>query len=257
MVKFAAIGLTLLASSAYADIFRPSKEDQVKLGQKAAADIKKQEKLLPESHIQVKTLRRIALKLLSTVDDSKEPWKYSFDVIHSKTLNAFALPGGPVFFYSGIMNKMKTEDEIAGILAHELTHVRHQHWATAYAESQKRALGISALLTIFKVNRTGAAIASITNDLLIELPFSRSHETDSDMTGLTMMVNAGYNPNGMADVFRMLKAEGGSKPPEFLSTHPDDGKRINNIEDKIKKMNRTFPAMKPLPSGWIVEDPKK
>lgn len=249
MKSIAALSLVVAmsATSVQADMFKPSKAEQVKLGLRAAQDIRKKEKVLPESHEKTQMLRRVALKLLSTVDDSKEPWKYSFDVIESKELNAFALPGGPVFFYTGILDKFQTEDQLAGVLAHELTHVRKEHWAYSYGESQKRALGITALLMIFKANRTASDLASITSDVLMELPFSRKHETEADMIGLDIMVNAGYNPNGMADVFRMLKENNKNKPPEFFSTHPDDGKRIERIEEKIKTYKKTFPPMKPLP----------
>lgn len=250
---FALVAASTL-TAAQADMFKPSKADQVKLGQRAAEDLRKKEKVLPATDPKVRLLKDIGRKLLATVDDSKEPWKYTFDVIESKEVNAFALPGGPVFFYTGLLNKLSTEDEIAGILSHELTHVRREHWAYAYADSQKRALGITALLMIFRANTTVANIASIGNDVLVGLPFSRKHETEADMMGLDMMVKAGYNPNGMADVFRLLKSLGGSKPPEILSTHPDDGKRIQRIEGKIKDMNRSYPPQIPLP--WPPEKPK-
>lgn len=229
-------------------MFKPSKADQVKLGQRAAADISKKEKVLPDSDWRVRKLREVAGKILSTnPDGSKEPWKYSFDVINNKDVNAFALPGGPVFFYTGLFDKFKTEDQLAAVLSHELTHVRKEHWARAYADQQKRALGLSVILMLLRANRTVTDLASISNELLVSLPYARRDETEADMVGFDMMVKAGYNPEGMAQVFQILRdsAKGG-KPPEFLSTHPDDKNRINRIEDKIKKSGKTYPASTPL-----------
>ncbi len=236
-----------VAGSVYGDAFKPSKADQVKLGKQAAQDLKKKFKILPSSDERVKVLRRVASRLLQTVDDSKEPWEYSFDVIDSKEINAFALPGGPTFFFSGLVNRIKTEDELAGVLAHELTHVRREHWAYGYADSQKRNIGLSLILIFTKAPRAIGDLSSIGNSLY-DLKFSRGHETQADEQGMDMMVAAGYNPQGMSDVFQMLRdtAKGG-RPPEFLSDHPDDKQRIKHIDERAKAMNRTFPAQRPLP----------
>lgn len=238
------------ATTVQADAFKPSKADQVKLGKRAAEDLRKQDKtkILPSTDERVKVLRKVASRLLSVIDDGKDPWEYSFDVIDSKEVNAFALPGGPTFFFTGLLDKLSTEDQLAGVLAHELTHVRREHWAYAYADNQKRALGINLLLIFTKASSTVGNIASIGNDLLFNLPFSRKHEKEADEQGLDMMVKAGYNPTGMKQVFEMLsKVSGGSKPPEWLSDHPDDKNRIKNMQERIDNMHKTFPPQKPLP----------
>lgn len=245
-----ALAATVFGASApaQADWFKPSKEDQIKLGLRAAADLRKQKKVLPASDPRVQTLRRIAAAVVGAIDPPKpEPWEYSFDVIDSKEVNAFALPGGPVFFYTGLLDKLKTEDQVAGILAHELTHVRKEHWASAYADEQRRQLGLTAILIFLRPNRTLTDVLSITNDVVLGLPYSRRHETESDSIGVDLMVRAGYNPAGLADAFRTLQElSKGSKPPEMFSTHPDDKNRIKRIEDRAAKMDRTFPPQRPL-----------
>lgn len=251
ILALAVASLSLVGAVQAADMFKPGKADQVKLGQRAATDIKKKEKLLPESNERVLMIRRVAQRLMDTFKDVKEPWKYSFDVVDKKDLNAFALPGGPVFFYNGILDEMKTEDQIAGVMAHELTHVRKEHWAYAYRDSQKRGFAISLALILLRANKSVFDIASISNDLLFELPFSRKHETEADMLGYDMMVAAGYNPDGIAEVFEMLQAKTkGGKPPEFLSTHPDDAKRVQRLRDRITKdkaAGKVFPISVPVP----------
>jgi predicted Zn-dependent protease len=91
-------------------------------------------------------------------------------------------------------------------------------------------------------------VAGLGLSVLVDLPFSRKHETESDRIGYDLMVKAGYNPQGMVDVFEMLRqASQGGKPPEFLSTHPDDRNRIRAIQERIRKEGKNYPSMTPLP----------
>lgn len=244
---FACLALVAGFGAAPADAqFKPSKADQVKLGRQAAQDVRKKERVLGSYDARVRVMRDVANRLLATVDTRNEPWEFSFDVIENKEVNAFAFPGGPVFFYTGLLDKIKTEDQLAGVLAHEMTHVRREHWATQYNDSQKRNLLLSLGLIIFKANNTIGNLTSVVNSLY-SLKYSRKHETESDDRGLDMMVQAGYSPEGMADVFRILAQSGGGKPPEFLSSHPSDSSRIKRIQDKAKGMQGSGMAQKPVP----------
>ena len=202
---------------------------------------------MPASDPRVKLLRKVARRILSTFDDKDAPWEYSFDVIDSKEINAFALPGGATFFYTGLLDRLKTEDELAGVLGHELTHVRKQHWAIAYADGQKRNLGISIVLLAVRANSNLSSLAGISDDLMFELPFSRHHESEADDGGFDACINCGYNPQGLADTFIMLReAIKDGTPPEFMSDHPDDKNRIKRIEEKIKATGVTYPAQVPI-----------
>ncbi len=223
--------------------------DQIQLGKRVAKEIRQKEKVLPQSDIRVKILRKVGMRVLSTFKDKKEPWEYSFDVIESKDVNAFALPGGPTFFFTGLLDKMKTEDELAAVIGHELTHVRKQHWAIAYVEGQRRNLLITGLLILTRANRTVADLAGLANEAVFDLPFSRANEVEADTLGYDAMVQAHYNPQGMVDTFETLRklSTGGGKPPEFLSSHPDEKNRIARVQKRITDSNRTWPKMVPLP----------
>ncbi|QYK54025.1 MAG: M48 family metalloprotease [Fimbriimonadaceae bacterium] len=238
-----------LLTPASADPFRPSVRQQIDLGKEAAAQVRKEEKILPDSDPRVKELRRLGAMLVSQIPDKEKkdkPFEYTFDVIDSKEINAFALPGGPIFFYTGLLDKMKTEDEVIGILGHELTHIRNQHWASQYADNMKRKVGILVVLTILQANSDILNATDMLDSILVGLPYSRKHETESDNVGYDMMTNAGYNPRGMIDVFKIIIAESkGSKPPEILNSHPDTEKRIQSLEQRIKADKRKFPAMRP------------
>lgn len=235
-----------LTVPAYAgDPFKPGKGEQIKLGRQAAAELRQKERVLPDSDPRVQTLRRIGRRLMGGMNLKKEPWQFSFDVIESKEINAFALPGGPVFFYTGILDRMKTEDEIAGVMGHEMTHVLREHWAYAVRDQQKKQ-GLLALGAVFGAPTGVLQGASILSSMT-DLSFSRSHESQADEGGFNLMTRTGFNPEGEVDVFRMLASLGGRNGPEFLSTHPDPGNRVKRLQGFIDKSGKTYPAQKPLP----------
>ncbi len=242
-----ALSLTAAVSTtARADMFKPSVKDQIALGQKAAASVRKDMRVLPDSDPRVKAVRQIGNRLVSLIPKSerdKKPFQYTFDVIDSPEINAFALPGGPIFFYRGLLENLQTEDQVAGVLGHELAHIRYEHWASSYANNQKRQLGLSVLLVLLNANSTAFDIASVSDTLLFTLPYSRSNENGADKAGYDLMVLARFNPQGMADVFRVLKEKGGSsKTAEWASSHPDADRRISNIEKRIAASSTQYPA---------------
>jgi beta-barrel assembly-enhancing protease len=243
----AVLGLGLAASAPAQLIGKPSKADQVRLGKQAAQEVRRKERVLPSSDARVQTVRRVGSRLLSVVDDRNQPWEYSFDVIDNKQVNAFAFPGGPMFIYTGLLDRMKTEDELAGVLAHEIAHVRHEHWATAYGQRQTQNLGLAVVLGLFRANRTITDLAGIGKHMFVDLPYSRNHELAADDEAFQMMVHANYHPQGLADLFVTLRnASGGGRPAEFLSTHPADQNRINRVNTRLQQANRNFPQMTPL-----------
>lgn len=249
-------GAVLVASVGYAQMFKPSKNDQIKAGTEYAAELRKKEKVLPASDSRVKLIREIGQRLLATrsaKDAGKEPWQFTFDVIDSKEVNAFALPGGPVFFYTGLINKVTTVDELAGIMGHELTHVRREHWASAVNSQQEKSAGIMLLGSIFGASRNTVNMAQIIAEVGVNLPASRGQERESDEHGFDMMLQAGYNPEGMVKVFQMFREmKGSGLNVEFLSTHPDDKSRITRLQNKItdykkKGKIKTLPPLRTLP----------
>jgi predicted Zn-dependent protease len=244
----AVLAATILFSvgNAKADVFKPSQQEQIRLGLDAANQLRRQEKVLPSTDPRVKLLRHTAEKILASIHD-KAGWHWSFDVVESREINAFALPGGPTFFYTGLIDKLKTEDELAAVLGHEMTHVRREHWAHAYADQQERSLGLAVLLGVVHANNDVYNFTGMFNSMLT-LRYSRRDESQADDGGFDLMSTAGYNPQGMANVFQMLQdSEKGGAPPEFLSDHPSDKNRINHIETRIKESGQTYPALTPLP----------
>jgi predicted Zn-dependent protease len=224
---------------------KPSQGEQIRLGVRVAAEIRRQERLLPDSDPRVKTLRVVGMRLLACFHD-KAPWQWSFDVIDERDINAFSLPGGPTFVYTGLLDKLKTEDELAAVLGHEMTHVRREHWAKAYADQTVRSLTLGLLLGVAHAGYDAYNASDFMNGLYT-LKFSRGDETQADEGGFDLMTKAGYNPKGMADVFQMLAdAQRGGSDPEFFSDHPSDRHRVDRIDARIKAANTVFPPEIPL-----------
>jgi len=253
--------VSALCGAAYSDPFRPSVQQQIRIGVQVSDEVHRKVKMLPETDARLKLVRSIAAKLLSQIDEeerTKFPWRFTFDIVNEPEVNAFALPGGPIFYYLGLVRKFSTEDQIAAVLAHEITHIRKQHWASAYADNQKRQLGITALLIIFRANRPIVDLASITDELVFSLPYSRRHETEADTVAYDMLLKAGYNPYAMVEVFRILaQATKGRRSEEWISTHPDTANRIKKIEQMMAKSGGPFPPQKPLPPMWFLQNVRK
>ena len=190
-------------------------------------------------------------RLVAALPDSdRKTWDFRFHVLDSKEVNAFALPGGNMFMFTGLYEKVPTDDALAAVTGHEMTHVRKQHWAKAYAQQQQRDLGISALLLIFKAPQAVQTVASLA-DNAISLKYSRGEEDQADQGGLENMVAAGFNPEGMIQLFQVLQkvsGNGGSFAGDFLSDHPLTSDRIKHAQQRIADLHRTqpFPPLTPL-----------
>ncbi len=170
------------------------------------------------------------------------PWKFKFHVIaDTKTINAFALPGGQIFITMGLLNKLQTEAQLAGVLSHEMGHVIERHASEQMAKSQ---LGQSLIMAVgvgaSDPNHPGYAmdatmIASVVNQMM-DLRYSRKDESEADMWGLKLMTQAGYNPKAMIQVMEILKAAGGQgHSVEMFQTHPNPDIRIKDINEYLKQ----------------------
>jgi predicted Zn-dependent protease len=237
----------LLAQEAVADAFMPSAKDQIQAGNQAAAEVKRKYRIVNDERARfLETLGRRLESGLSS--EERGPWDYRFNVIDSKEVNAFALPGGPIFMFTGLYDRIRTEDELAAVTGQEMTHVRKQHWAHMVADQTKRQLGLSVLLGLTRAGGGWRQAAGLT-DALLTLRYSRKDEDQADQGGLQDMVAAGYNPKGMLDLFQTLQSSGGDGgTPGFLRDHPLTKDRISHTEDRIQELGgRSFRPEVPLP----------
>ena len=165
-------------------------------------------------------------------------WKYN--VIVSEELNAWCMPGGQIAFYEGILPVCKDENGIAVVMGHEIAHAVAQHGNERMSQQLVIQLGGIALSEALKTQKKEtidlALIAfGVGSKVGVELPFSRTHESEADELGLYFMAMAGYDPRTAPDFWKRMEAEGGPRPPEFLSTHPDPANRIENLNRLIPK----------------------
>lgn len=214
------------------NILMPSVQDQKKLGSEAAKDVEKQYKVVggaPQARVQ-----KVGKRLVAALNKKdRTTWDYRFRVLSSKELNAFALPGGNMYIFTGLLDKMSNDNELAAVMAHEMTHVRKEHWAHMAAASQTRNLGLSVLLGATGADKDWYTAAGVVSGLM-DLRYSRKDEDEADAGGLNNMIAAGYNPNGMLQLFQVLqKAEKGGGTPAFLRDHPLTSDRIRKTRERI------------------------
>lgn len=215
-----------------------SKEQDIEIGKENAAEVKKQVDIVNNPRLQ-NYVKGIGQRLAQ--QPQAEDYPYEFTLINEPSINAFALPGGPIFIHSGLLDAADNEAQLAGVLAHEVSHVALRHGTSQASKSQM--IQLPAVLA-GAVLGNGGALAQIgqlgvglgLNALITK--YSRAAEKEADALGARIMAQAGYDPLQMAKFFEKLAAEGGSRPPIFLSTHPDPGNRTRLVEAEMA----TFPA---------------
>jgi beta-barrel assembly-enhancing protease len=212
-----------------------SREQQEQLGFQAAAQVYKQMPVLPDSSPETQYIRQLGQRLAATIPP-EHSWPFEFHVIAQKEINAFALPGGPMFVNIGTITAASNEAELAGVMGHEMGHVYMQHSAKQ-AEKAQITQGIAGIAGAI-LGAGGGLLGSLAqagiqfgaNGLMLK--YSRGDEAQADAVGAMILYRAGYNPQALADFFKKLDAEG-PHGPQFLSDHPNPGNRELAIQKEI------------------------
>lgn len=187
-------------------------------------------------------VNRIGQKIVRSTDVSRTPYRFDFHLLADRrVVNAFALPGGQIFMTEALYRMLGSEDEIAGVLGHEIGHVVGRHSSEQIAKSNLFN-GITSAVIIGASGGDGAydtaRVAQMINQL-VTLKYGRSDELEADRLGVRFLFECGYRPEGLIRVMEVLaKAGGGANPPEFLSTHPDPGNRAERIREEIERIRR-------------------
>lgn len=200
--------------------------------------------LAPPDHPQVKRLRAIADRLIpqaTRFNPRAAQWQWEVNLIGSKQVNAFCMPGGKIAFYTGIIDRLElTDDEIAAIMGHEMAHALREHGRERAAKStiaQGVTIGASLLSQLMGYGDLGGYVASAGAKLTL-LGFSRSDETEADVVGMDLAARAGYDPRAGIVLWQKMSAASRGQPPQWLSTHPSHDKRIDDIR---RNLDRTLP----------------
>ena len=209
-----------------------STEEEIAIGLQSAPQMAKEYGGLYQDERMQSYVDMVGAKLVNNSVARETPYRYEFHLLSDpNTINAFALPGGQIFITYALFSKLENEDQLAGVLGHEVGHVLGRHSAERIANSefwQTLAQGASVGAD------AGGLVAGIGQNVL--LGNGRGDELESDDLGVRFMIKAGYNPREMIGVMKILKgAAGPSRVPEFQSTHPDPENRIEHIEPSIDK----------------------
>lgn len=189
-------------------------------------------------------LRRVGQRISAAA--AKPDYQWEFNVLQGQDINAFCLPGGKVAFWEGIMPVAQDDSGVAVVMGHEVAHAILRHGA----ERMSQSMGLQVVGQVISVG-VGKAAPAMKEGVLqayglgatvgAVLPWGRTQESEADRVGLTLMAKAGYDPNtAIAFWERMSKASGGNKPPEFLSTHPSDATRIEQIKAWIPEAQQYY-----------------
>jgi predicted Zn-dependent protease len=214
-------------------------DQDIEIGKQSAAEAEKQLTLLGDPAVDA-YLNRIVSALTKEAPGAKYP--YHAKAVREKQVNAFALPGGPMYVNSGLLQAARSEAELAGVMGHELAHVALRHGTHQASEAYAAKTGLGVLGGLLG-GGTGADVLTAIGGVGLNaafLKFSRDAETEADVTGAGMMARAGYDPNAMADFFALLREESGRDPSSleaFLSDHPSPADR----EVRIRELAKTLP----------------
>jgi predicted Zn-dependent protease len=224
-----------------------SPAQDVQIGQEAAVQARKQLMVLNDELIDsyVETVgRRLVAAIPSRFQHPQ--FRYSFDVVNASDINAFALPGGPMFVNRGMLAAARTEGEVAGVMAHELSHVILRHGTAQASSATPYHVGELAgqILGAIVGGQVGGLIAqgSRFGISLAFMRYSREFERQADIEGAHLMASAGYDPRAMAEMFRTLEEQGGVGVPEWFSDHPNPGNRYSYIVEEAQTLRIANPV---------------
>ncbi len=220
-----------------------SPADDVKLGREAAGEAEKKLQIVNDAQLG-SYIDHVGQRLAAGIppEFQHSEFQYTFKVVQAKEINAFALPGGPMYVNTGMIEAAKTEAEMAGVMAHEISHVALRH-GTAQATKASKYNTLSSILGMGGQVLGGpigtAAQMGAQGVGVYFLKFSREYETEADLLGARIMANAGYDPRDLANMFQTIEKQGGSGGPSFLSDHPSPKDRYAKInhEAELLKVN--------------------
>lgn len=211
-----------------------SKEQDIAMGQEAAVEIEKEVQVLDDPELTA-YIAKIGQNLARNSQDPSYP--FVFKVVADDAINAFALPGGPIYIHTGLIKAADNEAQVAGVMGHEIGHVVLRH--STNQASKASMFQLPALLAAGMLDKQGGMLAALgqvglglgLNSAL--LSYSRKAEHDSDIVGARMLAETGYSPVEMATFFKKLEEAGGGGGPQFLSSHPNPGNRVEYVTDEI------------------------
>jgi beta-barrel assembly-enhancing protease len=224
-----------LAVTALVGITLVSVQQEIAVGKQANAQVRKETPEVTDAEV-TRYVRDVARRLTRVASGPKYP--YTFAVANSREINAFALPGGPVWIHRGVLEKATNESQVASVLAHEIAHIAERHAANQLTTVTMAKWSLS-LLGAMLGNSGGAGAAQVAAEFLassVFLKFSRDDERNADRVGLRLLTRAGWDGRGMVELFEILRREAGRNPGSveaFFSSHPSPQDRIAELRAAV------------------------
>lgn len=196
---------------------------------------------LDSNAAQTQRVRNITQNLIRHVGvfrPDASQWDWQVHVINDNSVNAWCMPGGKMAVYAGLINTLKpSDDELAAVIGHEMAHALREHSREQVSQQMATGIGLSVLSAVTGMPAAGDLGSELTK-VMFTLPNSRTHETEADRIGVELAARAGYDPRAAITLWQKMGALGGSRSPEFLSTHPSPASRMTDLETAA---NRVMP----------------
>lgn len=220
-----------------------------KASEKAYLDTLRQaegKKALNTDSQEVARVRAIAQRLIpaTAVFRSDAPgWRWEVNVIESKELNAWCMPGGKIAVYTGLIDKLQaTDDELAAVMGHEIAHALREHGRERASQAMATSIGLTVVGIALGAGQFQMDLASLITDLTISLPNSREFETEADRMGVELAARAGYEPGASLSLWKKMEQAGNGGPPQWLSTHPSHENRQHDLADYARRVTPLYQA---------------
>lgn len=188
---------------------------------------------------QVRRLRAIASRIIPFAvawNPRARDWRWEVNLIGSKQINAFCMPGGKIVYYSGILKQLKlSDDEVAMVMGHEMAHALREHARARMGKNAATGIGAGLLSQLLGLGDIGQTVTRYGAQLLT-LQFSRSDESEADLVGMELAARAGYNPRAAITLWQKMATASQGAPPQWLSTHPSGSSRMRDIEANLPKV---------------------
>jgi predicted Zn-dependent protease len=221
-----------------------SVEQEIALGLQAAPQMAAEFGGLEQDNSAQALVDEVGNRIISQSVAGESPYQYEFHLLDDdQTINAFALPGGQIFITNGLLQSLRTEGELAGVLGHEVGHVVGRHSAEHIAKAQltEGLTGAAVIASYDPDNPSSARTAqmAVLIGQMINMKFGREDELESDFLGVCFLADAGYDPSELIGVMEVLaSASQGPRPPEFFSTHPNPERRVERIQEAIQNLDQ-------------------
>jgi Zn-dependent protease with chaperone function len=190
--------------------------------------------------VQLQRVRAIAQRLIPATGAFRQDapgWKWEVNVISSPEMNAWCMPGGKIAVYTGIIEKLRlTDDELAAIIGHEIAHALREHGRERASQQMGQGLAVGVIGAALGLGGIGQDLAGLVADVTFGLPYSREFEREADRMGVELAARAGYDPRAAITLWQKMAQASGGGTPQFLSTHPSDQSRIQDLQGYAQRV---------------------